>query len=132
MIAMALACNPKLLIADEPTTALDVTIQAQILELLDELRKQRELAVLLITHDLGVVAGDAEVAEHDLAVGGAADHDLARVEVVGKGAVAVLVGQPVHLSRARGTPTPLERAVYSLFRLRSMSSSRASRGGLPS
>src|ERR1700749_4803046 len=56
MIAMALACNPKLLIADEPTTALDVTIQAQILELLDELRKQRELAVLLITHDLGVVA----------------------------------------------------------------------------
>ncbi|HEY3024725.1 MAG TPA: ABC transporter ATP-binding protein [Pyrinomonadaceae bacterium] len=56
MIAMALACDPKLLIADEPTTALDVTIQAQILELLDELRKTRELAVLLITHDLGVVA----------------------------------------------------------------------------
>src|ERR1044072_8540456 len=56
MIAMALACNPKLLIADEPTTALDVTIQAQILELLDDLRKQRELAVLLITHDLCVVA----------------------------------------------------------------------------
>src|SRR4026209_2109609 len=49
MIAMALACNPKLLIADEATTALDVTIQAQILELLDDLRKQRELAVLLIT-----------------------------------------------------------------------------------
>jgi peptide/nickel transport system ATP-binding protein/oligopeptide transport system ATP-binding protein len=60
MIAMALACNPKLLIADEPTTALDVTIQAQILELLDELRKQRELAVLLITHDLGVVAEVAD------------------------------------------------------------------------
>jgi len=56
MIAMALACDPKLLIADEPTTALDVTIQAQILELLDELRRSRELAVLLITHDLGVVA----------------------------------------------------------------------------
>ena len=56
MIAMALACDPELLIADEPTTALDVTIQAQILELLDELRKTRQLAVLLITHDLGVVA----------------------------------------------------------------------------
>ncbi len=60
MIAMALACNPKLLIADEPTTALDVTIQAQILELLNELRKTRELAVLLITHDLGVVAEVAD------------------------------------------------------------------------
>jgi oligopeptide/dipeptide ABC transporter ATP-binding protein len=60
MIAMALACDPKLLIADEPTTALDVTIQAQILELLNELRKTRELAVLLITHDLGVVAEVAD------------------------------------------------------------------------
>src|SRR4026207_746786 len=60
MIAMALACNPKLLIADEPTTALDVTIQAQILELLNELRKQRQLAVLLITHDLGVAAEVAD------------------------------------------------------------------------
>ena len=60
MIAMALACDPELLIADEPTTALDVTIQAQILELLDELRKSRKLAVLLITHDLGVVAEVAD------------------------------------------------------------------------
>ena len=60
MIAMALACDPKLLIADEPTTALDVTIQAQILELLNHLRKTRELAVLLITHDLGVVAEVSE------------------------------------------------------------------------
>ena len=60
MIAMALACDPKLLIADEPTTALDVTIQAQILELLDELRRTRELGVLLITHDLGVVAETAD------------------------------------------------------------------------
>ena len=60
MSAMALASDPKLLIADEPTTALDVTIQAQILELLDELRKTRELAVLLITHDLGVVAEVAD------------------------------------------------------------------------
>jgi len=60
MIAMALACDPKLLIADEPTTALDVTIQAQILELLNDLRKTRELGVLLITHDLGVVAEVAD------------------------------------------------------------------------
>jgi peptide/nickel transport system ATP-binding protein/oligopeptide transport system ATP-binding protein len=60
MIAMALACDPKLLIADEPTTALDVTIQAQILELLNGLRKTRELGVLLITHDLGVVAEVAD------------------------------------------------------------------------
>lgn len=60
MIAMALACDPELLIADEPTTALDVTIQAQILELLDKLRQTRKLAVLLITHDLGVVAETAD------------------------------------------------------------------------
>ncbi len=60
MIAMALACDPELLIADEPTTALDVTIQAQILELLDEIRLSRNLAVLLITHDLGVVAETAD------------------------------------------------------------------------
>jgi oligopeptide/dipeptide ABC transporter ATP-binding protein len=60
MIAMALACDPQLLIADEPTTALDVTIQAQILELIDELRRTRNLAVLLITHDLGVVAEVAD------------------------------------------------------------------------
>jgi oligopeptide/dipeptide ABC transporter ATP-binding protein len=56
MIAMALACDPQLLIADEPTTALDVTIQAQILDLLAELRERRNLGLLLITHDLGVVA----------------------------------------------------------------------------
>ncbi|MCF2870415.1 ABC transporter ATP-binding protein [Octadecabacter sp. G9-8] len=60
MIAMALACNPALLIADEPTTALDVTIQAQILDLLRDLRKRTNTAILLITHDLGVVAEFAE------------------------------------------------------------------------
>ena len=56
MIAMALMCNPKLLIADEPTTALDVTIQAQILHLLLELQKKNNMSIILITHDLGVVA----------------------------------------------------------------------------
>ncbi len=56
MIAIALACNPKLLIADEPTTALDVTVQAQILELMKELRERLGMAIMLITHDLGVVA----------------------------------------------------------------------------
>jgi peptide/nickel transport system ATP-binding protein len=60
MIAMALACNPQLLIADEPTTALDVTIQAQILELMGELKSKVGAAILLITHDLGVVAEMAE------------------------------------------------------------------------
>src|SRR5262249_55615118 len=60
MIAMALSCNPKVLIADEPTTALDVTIQAQILELMRELQQAYGMAVVLITHDMGVVAENAD------------------------------------------------------------------------
>jgi oligopeptide/dipeptide ABC transporter ATP-binding protein len=60
MIAMALACEPKLLIADEPTTALDVTIQAQILRLLDELKGRLSMSMLLVTHDMGVIAGRAD------------------------------------------------------------------------
>jgi peptide/nickel transport system ATP-binding protein len=60
MIAIALACNPALLIADEPTTALDVTIQAQMLELLRRLQRERGMGMLLITHDLGVVAQMAD------------------------------------------------------------------------
>lgn len=59
MIAMAIACNPSLLIADEPTTALDVTIEAQILELMSSLKEERNMAVLLITHDIGVIAENA-------------------------------------------------------------------------
>ena len=60
MIAMALACNPSLLIADEPTTALDVTIQAQILDLMSELQDRLGMAIIFITHDLGVVAQMAQ------------------------------------------------------------------------
>ena len=60
MIAMALCCNPKLLIADEPTTALDVTIQAQILDLMRKLKEEMDMSIMLITHDLGVVAEMAD------------------------------------------------------------------------
>jgi len=60
MIAMALACNPKILIADEPTTALDVTIQAQIMDLMRELKEKMNTAIILVTHDLGVVANFAD------------------------------------------------------------------------
>lgn len=63
MIAMALSCNPKLLIADEPTTALDVTIQAQIVELVKDLKQQLGMAIIWITHDLGVVAGIANTVQ---------------------------------------------------------------------
>jgi ABC-type dipeptide/oligopeptide/nickel transport system, ATPase component len=55
MIAMALACKPKLLIADEPTTALDTTIQAQVLKLMSDLQKETGMSILLITHDMGIV-----------------------------------------------------------------------------
>ncbi|HPJ72580.1 MAG TPA: ABC transporter ATP-binding protein [bacterium] len=60
MIAMALACGPRVLVADEPTTALDVTVQARILELLGSLRREREMALLLVTHDLGIVAQETD------------------------------------------------------------------------
>jgi oligopeptide/dipeptide ABC transporter ATP-binding protein len=60
MIAIALSCDPKLLIADEPTTALDVTVQASVLDLLDDLRHRHEMAMILITHDMGVVAEAAD------------------------------------------------------------------------
>lgn len=60
MIAIALACNPKILIADEPTTALDVTIQAQIMDLMRELKEKSNTAIILVTHDLGVVANFAD------------------------------------------------------------------------
>ena len=85
MIAMALSCDPKLLIADEPTTALDVTIQAQILELLRTLRDRRGMAMLFITHDLGVIA---EIADH-VAV-------MYRGKLVEYGEVTQIFDQPRH------------------------------------
>ena len=85
MIAMALACNPQLLIADEPTTALDVTIQAQILELLGELKAKFNMAVMLITHDMGVIA---ETAQRVAVMYGA--------QVVEQAPVAELFREPLH------------------------------------
>ncbi len=85
MIAMALSCNPSLLIADEPTTALDVTIQAQILDIMRRLRDQRQMAVLFITHDLGVIA---EIAD-DVAV-------MYRGKVVEQGTVLDIFEKPQH------------------------------------
>jgi peptide/nickel transport system ATP-binding protein len=85
MIAMALSCNPKLLIADEPTTALDVTIQAQILDILRRLRDDRGMAILFITHDLGVIA---EIADH-VAV-------MFKGKIVEYGSVLDIYTQPRH------------------------------------
>ena len=85
MIAMALSCNPKLLIADEPTTALDVTIQAQILELMKELRDRLSMSIMLITHDLGVVAEMAD----DVAV-------MYAGRVVERGPVEAIFKSPQH------------------------------------
>ena len=85
MIAMALAASPSLLIADEPTTALDVTIQAQILELLVELQREREMSMLLITHDLGVVSNIAD----NIAI-------MYAGEIVEYGAASDIMGAPSH------------------------------------
>ncbi len=85
MIAMALSCNPSLLIADEPTTALDVTIQAQILELIGELQERLGMALLLITHDLGVVAEQA----HDVAI-------MYAGKIVERARPEVLFSHPLH------------------------------------
>jgi len=112
MIAMALACDPKLLIADEPTTALDVTIQAQILELLNNLRRTRELGVLLITHDLGVVA---EVADR-VAV-------MYTGQIVEASPVNDLFAQPKHPyteGLLRSVPKLTEAAVAKQLRLQTI------------
>ncbi len=85
MIALALSCNPKVLIADEPTTALDVTIQAQILELIDELKESTGMAVVLVTHDMGVVA---EMADRVIVMYGG--------RIVEQGPVAEVFNHPQH------------------------------------
>jgi ABC-type dipeptide/oligopeptide/nickel transport system ATPase component len=85
MIAMALACNPKILLADEPTTALDVTIAAQILDLLQRLQRSRGLSIMLITHDLGIVAQRAD----DVCV-------MYRGKVVEAGPVSEVLRSPAH------------------------------------
>ena len=89
MIAAALACEPRLLIADEPTTALDVTIQREILELIGDLRAQLGMAVILVTHDLGVIAGRTE-----------------RVAVMYGGRI---IEQARHRRAVRGAAAPLHR-----------------------
>ncbi len=85
MIAMALACEPKLLVADEPTTALDVTIQAQIIELLREIRQKLGMSIVLITHNFGIVKGFAD----EVMV-------MYRGEIVERGAVDVVLNEPQH------------------------------------
>ncbi|MBN1827694.1 MAG: ABC transporter ATP-binding protein [Deltaproteobacteria bacterium] len=85
MIAMALACQPKLLIADEPTTALDVTIQAQILEILKDLKKKSDMSMMLITHDLGVVA---ETCDRLIVMYGG--------KIVEEGKLSQVLRQPLH------------------------------------
>lgn len=95
MIAMAILCEPKILIADEPTTALDVTIQAQVLELIKSLQKKRKMAVLLITHDLGVVAEMAD----DVSV-------MYATQIVEQGSVREIFDQPSH---------PYTKALFQAF-----------------
>jgi len=85
MIAMALACNPRILLADEPTTALDVTIASQILDLLQRLQRSRGLSIMLITHDLGIVAQRAD----DVCV-------MYRGRIVEAGTVKEVLARPMH------------------------------------
>ena len=89
MIAMAIACEPRLLIADEPTTALDVTIQAQVMDLLARLQKERGMALVLITHDLAVVAEMARAVAHQVAV-------MYAGQVVEAAPVDAIFSQPRH------------------------------------
>ena len=99
MIAMALSCEPELLIADEPTTALDVTIQAQILELIREIKQQTGTSVILITHDLGVVAG---MTDHLIVMYAGKVFEQARTEEL-----FALPGNPYTKGLLRSVPDPL-------------------------
>jgi oligopeptide transport system ATP-binding protein len=131
MIAMALLCDPEILIADEPTTALDVTIQAQILDLLQELRRERGMAIVLITHDLGVVAGTCdrilvmyagrvveEAPTRDLFARPAHPYTLAllrsvpRVDGEAHGRLAHIEGRPPRLNRAFTACTFASRCAF--------------------
>ncbi len=111
VIAMAVACNPRLIIADEPTTALDVTIQAQILSLLDDLRQTHGMAILLITHDLGVIA---EMAEQVLVMytGRVVEHASVKelfenpLHPYTQGLMHSVPGRVVHADRSRLEPIP--------------------------
>jgi oligopeptide/dipeptide ABC transporter ATP-binding protein len=110
MIAMALACNPEILIADEPTTALDVTIQAQILELMIQLKEDYDTAIIMITHDLGVIA---EVAERVIV--------MYAGKVVEEGKTSVIFEEPKHpysQGLLRSIPKLGDRAQYGRRRLK--------------
>ena len=108
MIAMALSCRPKLLIADEPTTALDVTVQAQILRLLRDQARQHHMALMLITHDLGVIA---QMAEHVVV--------MYAGRIVEQGPTAEVLRNPLHpytkgLIASRPVPGERRRRLYSI------------------
>lgn len=108
MIAMALSCQPKLLIADEPTTALDVTVQAQILRLLRDQARANRMAMMLITHDLGVIA---QMAEHVVV--------MYAGRIVEQGATAAILRNPQHpytqgLIASRPVPGERRRRLYSI------------------
>ncbi|RWR02439.1 peptide ABC transporter ATPase [[Pantoea] beijingensis] len=108
MIAMALSCRPQLLIADEPTTALDVTVQAQILRLLRDQARQHQMALLLITHDLGVIA---QMAEYVVV--------MYAGRIVEQGATAEVLHHPLHpytrgLIASRPVPGERRRRLYSI------------------
>lgn len=140
VIAMALSCNPQLIIADEPTTALDVTIQAQVLELMKELKEKINTSIMLITHDLGVVA---EMADYVVV--------MYAGRVVEEGAVEEIFKDPRHpytkgLLRSRpsgekagerlysisgNVPNPVNLPDYCYFRNRCESSCEACTGGYP-
>lgn len=108
MIAIAISCDPKLLIADEPTTALDVTIQAQILDMLREFRSQSDMSILLITHDLGVVA---EMADYVVV--------MYSGKIVEEGEVVELFANPRHpytqgLLRSKPIINQRQKELYSI------------------
>jgi dipeptide transport system ATP-binding protein len=137
MIAMAIACNPEILIADEPTTALDVTVQAQILRLLLSLQRERGMGLLLVTHDMGVIADTVErvlvmyagqIVEDrgTAALFASPQHPYtaallaARPGLAGSGPLATIAGVPPALDDRRGGCLFAPRCVYATARARSL------------